>query len=112
MERELQALESQSNALSADIDRQYEELRDYRGGPTTPAPPTEPGREVSSIIAQAVCDYAATLKSLDDDHFLTVAVRRDEVTKYYAFQMEEVRSCNRGDVRTERLLELAYQYEG
>jgi len=112
LELELQALEAQSDALSQDIDRQYEELRDYRGGPSSPSPQTAPSRDMNTIIAQAVCDYGATLKALRSDDFVTIAVRRNDSNEYLAFQMDHVRSCNRGDMRTERLLELAYQYDG
>lgn len=112
LELELQALEAQSDALSQDIDRQYEELRDYRGGPSSPAPQPNPSLDTDAVIAQAVCDYGATLKTLEAENFVTVAVRRNDSNTYFAFQMEQVRSCNRGDMSTERLLELAYQYDG
>ena len=113
LERELAALEAQSNALSADIDRQYEELRDYRGGSSSPASrETRSSTDVDAVITQTVCDYAATLKSLKSDNFLTIAVRGNDSTSYFAFEMDHVRRCNRGDMRTERMLELAYQYQG
>ena len=112
LESELQALEAQSQALSADIDRQYQELRDYRGGPSANTPQTQPEREVSTIIAQAVCDYASTLKSLSADNFLTVALRRNDTDTYYAFSMGQVRKCGSGDIDTAQLVDSAYQYEG
>jgi hypothetical protein len=112
LELELQALEAQSQALSADIDQQYQELRDYRGGPGTDSPPAQPEHDVAAIMAQAVCDYGSTLKTLSEDNFLTVAVRSNDSDTYYAFRMEQVRRCARGDMQTTRLLELAYQYEG
>jgi chromosome segregation ATPase len=113
LERELEALEAQSDALSADIDRQYEELRDYRGGSSSPSSrETRSSTDVDSVIAQTVCDYAATLKSLKSENFLTVAVRGNDSNSYFAFEMDHVRRCNRGDMRTDRLLELAYRYQG
>ncbi len=112
LELELQALEAQSDALSQDIDRQYEELRDYRGGPSSPSPQPAANRDTNTIIAQAVCDYGATLKALRSDSYVTIAIRRNNSNEYLAFLMDHVRSCNRGDMRTDRLLELAYQYEG
>ena len=112
LELELQALETQSEALSQDIDRQYEELRDYRGGPSSPAPQSTPDAGMDAIIAQSVCDYGATLKTLPDSNYVTIALRRNDSSEYLAFQMEDVRSCNRGDLRTERLLEMAYRYDG
>lgn len=111
LERELLAVGAQYDALATDIDIQYQELRDYRGGGSTPAPKRD-APNYDELIARTVCDYGATLKSLSAQNFLTVALRRDETTDYYAFKMDNIYSCSNGDTSVERLLELAFQYQG
>lgn len=110
LERELLAVDAQYDALAKDIDIQYQELRDYRSGAREPAP--QPKADFDALIARSACDYGATLKSLGADNFLTIALRRDGHNEYYAFKMDHVFSCSRGDMRTERLLDLAYRYAG
>lgn len=109
LERELLAVDAQYNALAKDIDIQYKELRDYRGGYK------EPSEEISDtnyplLMAKAACDYGSTLKSLSSENYLTFAVRRDENADFYAFKMDHIHSCNGGDMKVEKLLELAFQY--
>jgi len=111
LEQELAAVDAQYDALANDIDNQYQELRDYRGGPSTPRTPSPP-LDMNVLISRTACDYGGTLKTLSSEDFLTVALRRDEVTQYYAFKMDHVYSCSRGDMQAERLLELSYQYSG
>ena len=113
LERELLAVDAQYDALAKDIDIQYEELRDYRSGHrgTSESAP-RPQADVDALIARSACDYGATLKSLSTENYLTIALRRDDHNEYYAFKMDHIFSCSRGDMRTERLLDLAYRYSG
>lgn len=111
LERELAAVDVQHQALAADIETQYEEIRDYRGGPNRPRPAAEP-EAISALVARTACDYGGTLKSLNADDYLTIALRRDETTEYFAFKMNQVRRCSDGDIPAENLLSLAYRYDG
>lgn len=111
LEQDLGGVDAQYDALAKDIDNQYQELRDYRGGPSTPRIPSPP-KDMNVLISRTACDYGGTLKTLSSEDFLTVALRRDETTQYYAFKMDHVYSCSRGDMQAERLLELSYSYSG
>ncbi|XOV84774.1 MAG: hypothetical protein ACFHXK_06550 [bacterium] len=114
LERELAAVDTQYDALAKDIDLQYKSLRDYRERVDTPQPPDPPSAaspDIDALIARTVCDYGATLKSLGSEDYLTVALRRDNSTRYFAFKMDFVDSCGRGDMRFERLQERAYIYD-
>ena len=111
IERELQAAYAQYETLNRDIDAQYNVLKDYRGAvpPSQDTPPVPP-TQLSDIIATTVCDYGATLRSLDDHHYLTVALRREHNAEFYVFEMAAVFDCSHGDIDAERLLELALRY--
>ena len=110
LEAELAEVENQYNNLSLEIDSQYQQLRDYRDGFTPPAPPAAP--DFDGLVARTACDYGATLKSLRGSEYLTIAIRRGEANQYYAFLMEHVKACSGRDIEPQRLLELAYQYQG
>ncbi len=110
LEQELAEVDSQYNSLSAEIDEQYQRLRDYRDGFTAPKPPAAP--DMDSLVARTACDYGATLKSLRSSEYLTIAIRRGEANQYYAFLMEHIKACSNRNMKPERLLELAYQYQG
>ena len=115
VERELALIDQQYDALSAEIEGQYAALRAQPPAPKPAPEPTRPSKEpedVNIILAQAVCDYGPTLKSLDSDQYLTLAVRQGRDSRYYSFEMDDVRSCSRNNMSVERLLENAYQYEG
>lgn len=114
LERELVAADAQYDALAEEIDVQYKDLRDYRDVIEAPKPPQTPSTnptDIDALIARAVCDYGGTLKSLGAEDYLTVALRRDNNARYMAFKMDNVDSCSRGDMRAERLQELAYVYD-
>ena len=115
LERELVAVDTQYDALAKDIDIQYKSLRDYRDRvdtPESPNPPATQSIDIDALVARTVCDYGATLKSLGSEDYLTVALRRENSTRYFAFKMDYVDSCGRGDMRAERLQERAYTYDG
>jgi hypothetical protein len=112
LERELHTVDAQYDELAADIDEQYQVLRDYRGGPTPGEPKTAPPEQMTNVIARAVCDYGGTLRSLNSENYLTTALRRNENTEYLVFKMDHVFDCSNSDISWERLLELAYQYQG
>jgi len=112
LERELAAAGVQYDALAVDIDAQYEELRDYRGGRDNIRTPTAKKADYDAMMARIACDYGGTLKSLSSENYLTIALHRDNSTDYYAFKMEHVYSCGRNDMRAEKLLERAYSYRG
>jgi len=114
LERELIAVDTQYDALAKDIDIQYKSLRDYRDRidtPEAPNPPASQSADIDALVARIVCDYGATLKSLGSEDYLTVALRRENSTRYFAFKMDYVDSCGRGDMQFERLQERAYTYD-
>ena len=112
LQDELKLLEEQNGALSDEIDSQYNALKDVPAAPQPARAPAPPEPVVlDDVLAQAVCDYGATLKSLPDGQFLTLAVHRGKSTAYYAFRMDHVKTCNRGG-RVDVLLDRAYQYQG
>ena len=100
MEAELAEVSTQYDTLSIEIDQQYQQLRDYRDGYTSPQPPESP--DLDTLIAQTACDYGATLKSLRNDEYLTIALRRGEANEYYAFLMEHVKSCSNQNMKVEK----------
>ncbi len=113
LERELTAVDEQYDMLSADIDQQYDDIKDYRESTSPPPPPAPPGDSPwDQLVARNACDYGATLKTLSSENYLTIAMRQGDTNEYYAFKMDHVYDCSRGDMSSERLLELAYQYKG
>ena len=114
IEEQLALIDRQYDGLSEEIERQYAHLREQ---PPAPKPAPKPARtdqplNVDMIMAQAVCDYAGTLKSLDSDQYLTLAIRKGHHSRYLAFQLGDINQCSRGNLSAERLLRDAYQYEG
>ena len=108
-ERDLKDADAQYDALSLEIDQQYERLRDYRDGHRrTRVPPAD--TELGDVIAQCACDYGPTLSSLDDDARLTFALHRGEARQYFVFEMRDVLRCGRSDMNARELLDSAYQY--
>ena len=116
LEEQLSRIDAHYDQLTAEIETQYQRMREVRDVvPTAPTPVTpQPPQpvDVEEVLTQAVCDYGSTLKSLNSQEFLTLAVRKGKSTSYYAFRMEHVDACNKGNLKVPRLLELAYQYEG
>ena len=115
LEQELALLDQQYDTLAQDIEMHYQELRENPVAPPAPQParnPTPDAKEdnLEEILAQAVCDYGATLKHVDSDEYLTLAVRRGRQSEYFAFEMAEVVRCNRSSINPGKLLQEAYRY--
>ena len=100
----------QYDALGADIDDQYQRLRDYRDGYSHPESTEEP--EIDEVISRTACDYGGTLKSLGSEDHLTVALHRGQTSRFYVFRMDHIKQCGNGNMKVERLMELGYLYEG
>jgi hypothetical protein len=62
-------------------------------------------------VAESVCSYGATFGSLSAGQHLNVLVRRAQVSRYYVFEMEQVRACRDGGLTPEGLLEAGFGYE-
>lgn len=107
LERELDALVDDYEALNNDIDALYAQLQARRSQPQSAGA----AASIDEAVAETTCNYGDTFKSLGSDRFLTVAVRVAESTSYYAFQMEHVYDCRRGDISAARLLEHAWSYQ-
>jgi hypothetical protein len=109
LEREVAAVDAQYEALRDDIESQMELIGELNRRPQTVVP-EDSGADLETSIAQIVCDYGATLKSLDSDHYLTLVVRSGEAANRFVFKMDHVRQCSNDGMKPERLLELGYQY--
>ncbi len=109
LESELAELDKQYQELSAAIDGQYQRLRNYRDG--YPEANSEQPPALDPLIARTACDYGGTLKSLADDEFLTIALRRGQTTTYYAFRMVHVRRCSERNMDPDEMLRQGYAYE-
>ncbi len=108
LERDLAAAEVHYGSLAQDIEMQYQELKDFRGGSSKPKQAFD--NDWDQLMARNACDYGPTLKGLRNDNYLTFALRRNDTIHYYTYLMEHVSDCGQGDMRTERLAELAYRY--
>ena len=60
--------------------------------------------------ADAVCNFGSSLKTLDGREHLTLKVKKPEETRYFTFTMNDVRTCQRGDIDPGELLERSYSY--
>ena len=114
IEEQLKLIDQQYDSLTTEIQSQYAYLREQPKAPATVAKPTNPTQPLNleEVFTQAVCDYGSTLKSLDSDQYITVAIRKGNETRYLAYRMEHVEDCGRGSIKPDRLLEHAYQYDG
>ncbi|MFT7651158.1 MAG: hypothetical protein ACI9ON_002029 [Limisphaerales bacterium] len=114
IEKQLQLIDQQYDSLTAEIESQYAYLREQPQVPTAvakPANPTQP-LDLDEVFTQAICDYGSTLKSLDSDQYITLAIRQGNETQYLAYRMDHVENCGLGNMKPDRLLEHAYQYDG
>ena len=107
LEVELDALVDDYEVLNGDIDALYSQLQARRSQPQS----TGAAASIDDAIAATTCKYGDTFKLLGSDRFLNIAVRVAETTSYYAFRMEHVNDCRRGDISAERLLERAWSYQ-
>ena len=110
LEEELGEVDAEYENLAAAIDAQYEKLRDYRG--TTP-PQTPPKvADIDKIVTATACDYGATLKSLPNNEYLTIILRRKESSQYFSFKMDDINDCSQRKIGLDTILERAYRYAG
>ena len=115
IEQQLALIDQEYEQLSQDIEDQYQRLKEHPVAPAAPQPASpepQPPVDVKAVLAQAMCDYGATLKSLRADEYLTLAVRKGKQSEYSAYRMEHVEACNRGNLSLERFVDLGYHYEG
>lgn len=113
IEKQLELIDQQYDALTLEIEQHYAQLR------AKPVPPPAPQvataatpPDVDTVLSQAVCDYGSTLKALHSEDYITLAVRKGRNSRYLAYRMDHIKECSRGNIKAERLLQLAYQYEG
>ena len=115
LEDELRRLEDEDDALEARIDAEYEKLRSARdvaevevSTATTEAPQAA---DFDTALAQAVCDYGATLKSLPRDEHLSVRVRERDGDTFHVFRFDDVVGCQRGAMTPGELLGKGVSYQ-
>lgn len=110
LERELAAVDAQYEALRDDIEAQMELIGELSRRQETSAP-NESAPDMAATVAKVVCDYGATLKSLDDDdEHISFVIREGDESSYFVFKADHVTDCSDDNMKPERLLELGYQY--
>ncbi len=115
LEEELQRLEDEDDALGARIDAEYEKLASGRDAAEVEVSETveaTPAADFDTALAQAVCDYGATLKSLPRDQHLSVRVRARDGDTFHVFEFDDVVECQRSAVTPEELLGRGVRYSG
>ena len=109
LEVELEAAEAAGEALSADIETQYERLQE-EAQPVKRQKSDAP--DASIAVTTAICDAAATLKSLRNDNYVTVALRQGGSMTYITYSMETAKDCQRRNIDAAKLLDKAWTYQG
>ena len=107
LEIELDALVDDYETLNVDIDTLYTQLQERRSRPGE----QNAEMNVDQAVAETACSYGDTFKSIGLQRYLNVTVRMKASTSYYAFKMENVHACRRGDITAEKLLERGWQYQ-
>ena len=107
LEVELDALVDDYETLNGDIDTVYAQLQERRRSPGQPAA----AMNIDQAVAETACNYGDTFKSIGSQQYLNVTVRLSESTNYYAFKMENVHACRRGEITADRLLDRGWQYQ-
>ena len=70
-----------------------------------------PAASLDVAVAEAVCGYGATFKSLAAQQRLNVLVRQARVSRYFVFEMAQVRKCQAGGMDAAELLGESLVYE-
>ena len=115
LEAELERLEVEEDALEARIDTEYEKLAsgpDAAEVEVSATAEATPAADFDTALAQAVCDYGATLKSLPRDEHLSVRVRARDGDTFHVFEFDDVVECQRGAVTPVELLGKGVSYSG
>ena len=114
---EQEALRAEHEALRADLRDQYaqvhvvrEQLEDDGEAGDAGAESGEEAPGFDAMLAGAICDYGATLKSLPEDERLSVQVRRRGQNAFHVFTFADVLECAAGDLTPAELLEQAIVY--
>ena len=108
LEVELEAAEAAAEALSADIETQYERLQE-EAQPVKRQKADAPDADLA--VTTAICDAAATLKSLRNDNYVTVALRQGGSMTYITYSMETAKDCQRRNIDAAKLLDRAWTYQ-
>ncbi len=107
LEVELEAAEAGSEALAQDIEEQYEKLKE---APRASERQRSDAPDVNLAVTRAVCTAAPTLQSVQNEQYVTVALRQSGSMTYITYRMEHVKSCQRRDIDAEKLLDRAWMY--
>ena len=106
IESEIEALSDDHDQLDQEIDAENERISEL----------SEESRlalssvDIDEAVAETVCGYGATFKSLGSQQYLSIAVSRTDTVRYYVFLMEHVHDCRRGETTPARLLTRSYHY--
>ncbi len=115
LEKQLSVVDQQYDEMTGEIEEHYQHLKEPATtiSASAPEPPPAPAPPVvvEEVISNTACDYGGTLKSLSSDEYLTMSVKRGNQTTYFAFRMDHVYQCSQRNMKPDRLLGLAYQYE-
>lgn len=115
LEAELERLEVEEDALEGRIDAEYEKLASGRDAAEVEVSATAEATaaaDFETALAQAVCDYGATLKSLPRDEHLSVRVRERDGATFHVFRFDDVVGCQRGAMTSGELLDKGVSYSG
>jgi Spy/CpxP family protein refolding chaperone len=108
LETELAAAEDEERTLDQDavVVRDTLDAPSPRAGDAAAAP-----ARLDLAVAESVCSYGATFRSLSAGQHLNVLVRQAQVSRYYVFEMKQVRACRDGGLTPEEMLEAGFGYE-
>ncbi len=108
LELELEATETAAESLKADIERQYERIK---SNPEQERRQNVDAIDTSMAVTEAICQASSSLKSIDNEHYVTVALDQRGSMTFITYQMEDVKDCQRRDIDTSKLLDSAWIYE-
>jgi len=109
LQAELAAVEEDERALEQDAVTVRDTLETPERRPN--GDQNDAPANLDDAIAESVCAYGATFKTLSGEQRVNVLVRQAGASRYYVFRMAEVRKCQEGDVTPEALLAESFVYE-
>ncbi|WP_444995063.1 hypothetical protein [Aliikangiella sp. IMCC44359] len=100
-------LEEKMNVLNKKMEDYKKSMREYRE--TRDKKFTESAKRKSDIIISTLCDYGSTLRSLNNNEYVTIIFKNSAKNqdKVYVFEYSDIKNCDSKD----KLLESAVSYK-